>query len=121
MKRGPIFLGYVFVNVVPSADAFVGLLSIRHVRSILGDGESPVHVRAENINLLRELIDGDLLDAEERKLMPGDRVEINHGPFAFVEAVVKSHRKAGRIECMAQLFGGEVPVEVPLANLQRIG
>ena len=111
MRITPMFEGYVFVSVVPSAEAFVGLLSIRYVRSILGDNAGPVHVRTKRIEALAGLLSGGVLDTTQPPLSPGDRVEIDHGAFSFVEALVKDYREgADRAKCIATLFGGDVPI-----------
>lgn len=124
-KLVPLFSGYLFVRVVPSASAFLGLLAFDHVHSILGTGEKPLPVKGEIINVLKELIECGCFDIKPRDmarrlLKPGDLVEINHGAMAFVEAVVEGYRGTRHVRCMAALFGGEVAVTIPLVKLRKI-
>ncbi|MCR9134748.1 MAG: hypothetical protein NXI27_02035 [Alphaproteobacteria bacterium] len=125
-KSVPIFTGYVFVQVVACAHAFLGLLSVDHVQALLGSGEQPIPVRHEIMCALKELVEGDAFEDDARSAMrskfkPGDMVEINHGVFSFVTAVVSGYRGTRHVRCMAELFGGKTVVDVPLANLEKIG
>ena len=121
-----IFSGYVFVRIVPSARAFVGLTMIRDVEAVLGDGKRPLPIDRRSMNELNGLIDAGAFDdsraLRREQLVGGDRVEIREGSFAYVTAVVMDgYRGTRHVRCMAALFGGKAPISVPLENLRKIG
>lgn len=125
MKTAPIFTGYVFVQVVPTAHAFAGLREIRDVESILGHGELPTPVPEENmlqINALHR--EGFFKDqpayASDKRFRKGDVVAVSHGAFEFVEAVVEGYRGSRHVRCIANLFGGHVPINVPLDKIELV-
>ena len=124
-KTAPVFTGYVFVQVVPSAHAFAGLREIRDVESILGHGELPTPVPEENMKQINALhCEGFFEDrpvyASDKRFRRGDHVAVSHGAFAFVEAVVEGYRGSRHVRCIANLFGGQVPVNVPLDKIELI-
>tara|TARA_R110002167_G_scaffold179517_1_gene379229 strand:- start:229 stop:876 length:648 start_codon:yes stop_codon:yes gene_type:complete len=121
----PIFAGYVFVKVVMSAPAWQGLLGFDKVISLLGDGERPLAVSAEIINALKGMVASKLFDKSPRDQMEaeyvkGCKVEVTGGAFAFVNAVVTGYRGTRHVRCKTALFGGEVAVTIPVANLKII-
>lgn len=60
-------------------------------------------------------------DALRRRFVPGQEVAITDGPFAFVEGIVNSFRNGDDVEILAELFGRETPITVPLDSLRSIG
>lgn len=124
-RQGPAVPGYVFVRMVADAAGFLGVLGLRDVVAFLGTGERPAPVRNEIMDALKDLVEGGAFDEGpcdrlRRVLTKGDRVQIQGGAFAFVEAVVIGYRGGRSARVMANLFGGDVPMQVPLTNLQRI-
>jgi len=120
-----IFPGYLFVRIVPSAHAFAGLRLVKGVESILGHGEGPTPVSDEIMNELMGMVSVGLFDdkrvyASDRTYRKGDRVTISHGAFQFVQAVVEGYHKTKHVRCIANLFGGQVPVNVPLDKIDLL-
>ena len=121
----PALPGYVFVRVVPSDYAFVGLLSVEGVTGILSMDGRPTAVKDRIISNLRHLVDdGAFNDPDQTKarnvVKKGDRVEINHGSFEMVKAIVQGYRGGDMVRCVATLFGGKAFVSVPIAKIKKI-
>lgn len=121
-KPSVIFTGFVFVRMVPSAHAFAGLQGVRHVQSILGHGELPTPVPAENMKELMQMIIDGKFDEEQvygaaNDYAKGDVVEVGGGAFQFVQAIVIGYRGTRHVRCMANLFGGKSAIDIPLDKI----
>ncbi|GKX33724.1 MAG: hypothetical protein MnENMB40S_13420 [Rhizobiaceae bacterium MnEN-MB40S] len=124
-RRVPIFDGYVLVNVVPGNAAFAGLLSFKHVFSILGNEAGPVPVFDKNIRKLNRMLDRNVFEDSakryrQRIIREGVSVEIIEGAFAFTKAIVKEFNGGNSAKCVATLFGGNAVLNIPLDKLRKI-
>lgn len=118
----PIFDGYLFVSVVPSASAFGALGLFDGVKCIVGFGEQPTPIRTEYVNGLRKLVEcGAFDDGPRPRFKPGDIVEVKSGTFQFMSAVVAGYRGTMHVRCLVQIFGRDTPATIPIANLIKIG
>ncbi len=116
--------GYVFVRVVDTAAAWAGLRTIKHVKSVLGVGESPFFVSdAMMLRIKAELATRKALKAGTGLLVaPGDLVRIKDGPFASWNAgviEVCEGKDEGRAVVEIMLFGSTRPVMLDLAQLEK--
>ncbi|MGV1953600.1 transcription termination/antitermination NusG family protein [Agrobacterium vitis] len=108
-----VFRGYLFVQVIPDNEAFVGLLLASKLRGLMGKDGKP-HLMPEP--LMRQLMlsakkaERKHMDGREVPPMPdvlGKQVTIRSGPFAdFVVTVRKVLSKRGQVVVDVPMFGG---------------
>lgn len=123
----PVMPGYVLVRCVPKPQAVHGLLTfdrLKRVVGIVGDPERPFRVPFAFIDrFLRKVEAG----AYDHRVMPpvryalNERIRIVEGPFATLPGTVLSvdHDKC-RIEIEVRLFSGLVPVEMDIAQVEKV-
>ncbi|WP_309086450.1 transcription termination/antitermination NusG family protein [Chelativorans sp.] len=118
--ENPIFRGYVFVRSVPCDEAWVGLLRVKGVAAILGNGTRPVHVPDEKMSALMGLVVSGAFDEKKngRPYKIGEKVWIKDGPFASFPCVIEGYVKSRGVRVLASLFGRRVPLEVTLAQVE---
>ncbi|MUZ64134.1 transcription termination/antitermination NusG family protein [Agrobacterium vitis] len=108
-----LFRGYLFVQVIPDNEAFVGLMLASKLHSLMGRDGKP-YLMPEP--LMRQLLlsaktaEKKHMDAGDVPPMPdvlGKQVTIRSGPFAdFVVTVRKVLSKRGQVVVDVPLFGG---------------
>lgn len=115
----PIFRGYLFVKMVPTALAIAGLKQVRDVEGLLGHGETPTPVREQTINLVKDMVaNGVFADVrfygDGRASRIGDVVAYETEEITLRNLVVDGYVGSRKARCMANMFGGLAPVTVPL-------
>ncbi|MGV1826656.1 transcription termination/antitermination NusG family protein [Agrobacterium vitis] len=108
-----LFRGYLFVQVIPDNEAYVGLMLASKLRSLMGRDGKP-YLMPEP--LMRQLLlsaktaEKKHMEAGDVPPMPdvlGKQVTIRSGPFAdFVVTVRKVMSKRGQVVVDVPLFGG---------------
>ncbi|KAA3512739.1 transcriptional antiterminator [Agrobacterium vitis] len=108
-----LFRGYLFVQVIPNNEAFVGLMLASKLRGLMGTDGKP-HLMPEP--LMRQLMlsakkaERKHMDGRDVPPMPdvlGKQVTIRSGPFAdFVVTVRKVLSKRGQVVVDVPMFGG---------------
>ncbi|NSZ16587.1 transcription termination/antitermination NusG family protein [Agrobacterium vitis] len=108
-----VFRGYLFVQVIPDNQAFVGLMLASKLRGLMGQDGKP-HLMPEP--LMRQLMlsakkaERKHMDGHDVPPMPdvlGKQVTIRSGPFAdFVVTVRKVLSKRGQVVVDVPMFGG---------------
>ncbi|MVA72111.1 transcriptional antiterminator [Agrobacterium vitis] len=108
-----LFRGYLFVQVIPDNEAYVGLMLASKLRSLMGRDGKP-YLMPEP--LMRQLLlsaktaERKHMEAGDVPPMPdvlGKQVKIRSGPFAdFVVTVRKVLSKRGQVVVDVPLFGG---------------
>lgn len=117
----PVWLGYLFVRVVPSAAAWVGLRGVDGVVSVLGTERGPLPVKDEIINDLRGLVaEGAFNLKRDGDIAIGTKVMIERGPMKWCQGVLDGYVGTRAARVMVPVFGGIVPVEIGLEYLGRV-
>ena len=123
----PLFPKYVFFARRLSG-ASIG--AIREVRGVLG-GAGGAWLSAPE-GLVRGLIDSEglgafdhtdgrkaaLREARQARLSTGVQVTILSGPLAGFPAEIRALKAGKRVACLVRLFGGDVPVETGIDNVE---
>lgn len=117
----PAFNGYVFVKIVPGAEAWQALYNIRWVSSILCGANGPIAIGDKLISdLMGFVASGKLSDTRKtRHWNEGDKVVFPVGNAGSFEGVVAGYVGTRAVRVFWSLFGSEQVVEVPLAKLQK--
>lgn len=115
--------GYVFVKIADTAQAWLGVRSVRHVTAVLGAGERPFFIDdAKLLKLKAELATLKPVAGPEALLLEGEPVTVKHGPLASLPAtVIEADREGGKSRALVEvmIFGRAVPVELDLAQLAK--
>jgi len=116
----PVLRGLVFVNLVPSDEAFAGLLRVRGVRELIGPPGRPLPIRDREMNGFMDLAQAGAFDERHlaRGIKIGSRVRINVGPYADFEGILEGYAKGRTARVLTWLFGREMVVQVTLAHIE---
>lgn len=124
----PALPGYLMVRISAFAHVLVGIKATEDVTDIVGGWENPKPVSESRINEFRDFL--QLSERERRKLAAAelkkrravcehDGVTVTDGPFAGRDGVVAREKDEATMWVNMKLFGGVVPVAVPLAQLEK--
>jgi len=127
-EEQPALRGYLFIHITPLADHWHGIMSVEGVVGVLGGWERPWPVAEREIAELRRFFG---LSAKERRreaarhkqavapIGAGDDVVVTGGPMAGRTGKVERAADSVSMRVILDLFGGRVPVSIPLANLSK--
>ncbi len=118
----PVLAGLVFVNIVPSRDAFAGLMRVKDVAAIVGEGETPYPIGNREMNGFMDLAQKGAFDERNTPtgLKVGSKVRIDVGSYADLEGVLAGYVGSRTARVRTWLFGGEMTVDVTLAHLAKL-
>jgi transcriptional antiterminator NusG len=113
--------GYIFVRVVPSAEAWAGLRMVKGIVGVLGADEKPFPVKHEKVLQLKVFLEGNVIAIGEiaKQLTIGEMVRMNTGPFAHHNGVVSELCEDGRARVEMMIFGRAVPITVSLDQIDK--
>lgn len=116
----PVLSGLVFVNVVPSIEAFAGMMRVKGVAAIIGSDGRPAAIGDREMNGFMDLAQAGAFDERNTPtgLKVGSRVRINVGIYAQMEGVLEGYAKGRAARVMTFLFGRGMVVDVPLAHIE---
>lgn len=121
----PMFKNYVFVRILPLADAFHALLTLSEVRGFLGDGTRYHVISNEHMSVFKGSFEKKHVERMpvDRSIGQGQEVSIVHGPFAGFNCVVLqvSMKRDARARVWIDAFGKPFEIEsIPVAFLQKL-
>ncbi|KQR27217.1 hypothetical protein ASF91_19560 [Rhizobium sp. Leaf155] len=121
----PVFGGYIFVRMLPFAEAFHAIKQVKDVREILGDGVRYTEVPNAHLEVFTKVC--EKIDVErmpvDRSIGQGNRARITHDVFAGYDCVVVqvSGGRNPRVRVSVLGFGEYAhDVTLPLAFLQKL-
>lgn len=105
----PLFPRYLFVHLELGLDNFAVIPYTKGVSSLVRFTDKPAVVPAEIIAALRQSEDTDsgLHRAAKSVFKPGDKVFIEQGPFAGMQAVFLAEKGADRVIILLSMLGRE--------------
>lgn len=120
----PVIGGYVFVRCIPMASALAGLLGVDGVRDVVGTALTPWRARDEDMERFKQLgEEGEYDRPFDGKIdfMVGEQVRVGDGPFASFPGIVTAiDAERFRISVEVDIFGRATPVEMEIAQLEKI-
>jgi transcription antitermination factor NusG len=117
----PVLWGLVFVHVSMSGDAWHGLMSFKHVLSVMGDASGPKPVLEKQFNSFRTMVTLGVYGEKPKGWKPavGEIVRVGSGAAFGKTGTVNAIKGRRRDRIMLTLWGGTMPIEVPLALLVK--
>lgn len=124
IKRGkrvvqtePLFPSYLFIHLNCLDDNWAPIRSTRGVLRLVSFGAQPIAVPQDWIERLQQRVAEAPCLSE---LQQGDRLQVNLGPYAGIEAVFMAFDGAERIIILLNLLNQPQKVKVSLANARKI-
>ena len=119
----PVLSRLVFANLVPSDEAFAGLLRVKGVAALIGAEGRPYAIGGREMNSFMDLAQAGAFDERNTPtgLVIGSRVKIKVGNYADFTGVLEGYAKGRTARVMTWLFGREMVVDVKLAHLEKLG
>jgi len=117
-----VFPGYVFFRPPDGFARWPHVRSAPGVRRVLDEDGEPALMRDELVEHLRRRIAALPPDSAGQRFMPGQRVRVQQGPLAMVDALFERDVPAReRVTILVQLLGRQLPVEVERQALRAAG
>ncbi|WP_439604513.1 transcription termination/antitermination protein NusG [Shinella sp.] len=118
----PYFGGYLFVRVIPTREAFAGLLAASRLQGIMGRDGVPYLMPEKLMNIIILAAKKDETDQKDKPKMPvrvGQRIDIHSGVFANFQATVRRLiPERWKLEAEVSLFGRMTPVELDIDSIE---
>lgn len=120
-KTIPFLPGYIFVKVVWCAPCWHALMALKGVAGILCSGGHPAAVADDKLLKLRADVEHDpeAIRAYLKKFNVGDKVSIDHGPFASFPGEVVEVDDRGKALIEVMIFGRAVSVALDLVQISK--
>ncbi|MCQ4346612.1 transcription/translation regulatory transformer protein RfaH [Pseudomonas stutzeri] len=115
LSEESLFPGYLFIRL-SLLDNWGPLRSTRGVSRVVSFGNQPLPVSEELIDHLQQRCSAT---PAEQLLETGDRVRINHGAFAELEAIFLSMDGNERVVLLMNILHREQKVRVPLSSIRK--
>lgn len=111
-----LFPGYVLIKMVVNDDTWILIKGIRGVTGFVGPEGKPVALTEEelaNIGIKRDTV--------EVPYAVGDMIRVTDGSMkGFTGTVSGIDLQAGKAKVIVSVFGREVPVELPITQLEML-
>lgn len=108
-----LFPGYLFIQL-SRLDNWAPLRSTRGVNRVVGFGDQPLAVAPDLVERLQQRCASAPVD---QSLEAGEKVRINKGPFAELDAIFLSMDGNERVILLMNLLHREQKVRVPLSSI----
>ncbi len=116
----PVFHSYVFVRLMPVAEAWVGALMASRLVALVGRNGVPLPIANDIVNTLKLNVNRRPKNDEDLPIKVGDTARVIEGPFASFMATVKAVMgKRWRVKVDVDIFGRMTPVELEIDQLSR--
>lgn len=116
-----LFPGYVFVGMSVSRD-YPRVRWTPGVKRVLGAGDMPTPIDRSLVEELQARMGRKGYLMQSPNLMPGDKVEVRHGPFVGLLGVVEGCTTGQeRVRILLTLFERRTSVEMDQRDLLRVG
>lgn len=118
----PVLRAFVFVNIVPSDEAFAGLLRVKGVSALVGKDGLPYPIGDREMNVFMDLAQAGAFDERNAPtgLVVGSKVRIKVGAYADFDGILEGYAKGRAARVLTWMFGRELTVDVKLAHLEKL-
>ncbi|WP_228445440.1 transcription/translation regulatory transformer protein RfaH [Thalassotalea sp. HSM 43] len=120
----PLFPNYLFIQLDPKSSNFNAIRSTRGVGSFVRFGANHAVIAKDMIEQMKQNQESDNSAKtlnDMLRFQRGDKVAINHGPFAGLEAIYKAKDGLERSVLMVKMLGQENDVCVDNQHFDKTG
>ncbi len=114
----PLFPNYVFVLM--GADQRGAVLSVPGVYDFVRLGGQPAPIPREEIEAIRQAVEGGRRVEPHPFLKSGDRVRVKAGPLEGVEGILVRKKNFYRLVLSVELLVRSISVEVAVTDVERV-
>jgi len=115
----PLFPGYVFARLDLDGDEWLATRSAPGIAYFLGGGDAPATLPDDLIEGIRARVDRSRSDWQRPGFKPGERVVLERGPFAGLDAIFDGWLSArGRVRVLLEIVERLVPVTVDVEMIR---
>ena len=116
-----MFPSYLFVRMALDPGPWYGVRWTPGVKRIVGTGDVPIPVPDEAMRLLMDRCGTEGVMTWRPPLTVGSNVRVLHGPFAGLIGVLeRPSSRQERVRVLLHLLGGPTPVEVDIADIEKV-
>lgn len=116
----PLFLGYLFANMVDCREARLDVLRSNGVVNILGRGDRIEPVPASEIEAVRQLLKTSVRPQAHPLLQEGAWVRVKRGPLRNLEGLLVRVKNQTRLVLSVTLLSQSVSAEIDASDVQFI-
>jgi transcription antitermination factor NusG len=116
----PLFSGYAFVRIVPSAESRVGVLRTQGVVSFVGGRGEGIPIPDQQIKDIQNLLANNVPCVNHPFLKLGQRVRIRGGCMDRVEGILVGHNGARRLVISVQLIQRSLAIRIEGYDIEMI-
>lgn len=115
-----IFPGYILVKMHLTDESWLAVRTTPGITGFVGIGDQPTPLSETEVgNIMR--FTAAPAPRFKTKLVVGDAVKINDGPFTdFLGSINKIDEARGRIEVLVSIFGRETPVDLDVLQVTKV-
>ena len=111
-----VFPGYVLVKMIVTEESWYIVRNTRGVTGFVGSGTDPIPLTNEEIRSM-----GFETSVVEINYDVDDSVKILNGALAgFIGTVQEINKEKGKVKVLVSMFGRETPVELELAQVEKV-
>ncbi len=111
-----VFPGYVLVKMIVTEESWYIVRNTRGVTGFVGSGTDPIPLTNEEIRSM-----GFETFVVEINYDVDDSVKILNGALAgFIGTVQEINKEKGKVKVLVSMFGRETPVELELAQVEKV-
>lgn len=113
-KLEALFPGYLFVNLEQSDPAWSKLRSTRGVLRVVGFANKPATIADE---IIHQIKDGLATVADQGGIKPGQRIELDDGPFRGIDAIFQAYDGEERAVVLIDFMQKQQTLSVPVSSI----
>ena len=114
----PLFTCYVFL--CDGMDRQLQILTTPGLLYIVGAAGHPATVPADQLNAVRQMVEGPLPVEPHPFLSSGDRVRVISGPLFGLEGILTRTKASTRLVISMEMLGRSAAVEMDAAQVEKI-
>lgn len=121
VRSKPLFPSYIFVKWdLKDAERHQLVKYTRGVNRVLGDGERPVAISSEIIDLIRERVNGEGI-IEQKLFSVGDSVKVRRGILKDLVGILERPvSDSGRVDVLLRIFNREMRAKLKCSEIEKV-
>ena len=111
-----VYPDYVIIKMIVTEETWYIVRNTRGVTGFVGSGTDPIPLTDSEIKKMGLDVQSISLDFDVN-----DQIKIINGPFEnYIGTIVKIDKEKRKVRALISMFGRETPVDVDMANIEKI-